>query len=178
MTLVRLFGLTIASEVPLPGLVLAPTGAAVDVTIRRGSLGAEADLVIPEAESFAVRDGCEIVVDAVAGVPDRNVRLFLLGSAMGLVLHQRGLFPLHANVVSLGGRAIAVAGASGAGKSTLAAWFSRQGLELVGDDVIALKPTSEGMLAVPGPPRVRLWARSARQFRARQRGAGAELYRR
>ena len=37
MMLVRLFGLIIASELALPGLVPAPEGARIDVTIRRGS---------------------------------------------------------------------------------------------------------------------------------------------
>jgi hypothetical protein len=110
------------------------------------------------------------VVDALAGVPERNVRLFLLGSAMGLLLHQRGLFPLHANAVALEGRAMAVAGASGAGKSTLAAWFTHQGLQLVGDDVIALKSSPQGMVALPGPPRIRLWRESLDAFGLRSDG--------
>lgn len=167
--LVRLFGLTLSSELPLPGLVEAPTGTSIDVTVRRGHLGAEADIVVPDVGSFDVRGGCEIIVDALHGVPERNVRLFLLGSAMGLLLHQRGLFPLHANAVVLDGRAIAVAGASGAGKSTLAAWFTRQGLQLVGDDVIVLRPSEKGMVALPGPPRVRLWREALDTF-----GLGSE----
>lgn len=169
MMRVRLFGLTIASDLPLPGLVPAAEEAPVDVWIRRGRLGEEADLVVSEAGSFAVRNGREIIVDAPDDMPERNVRLYLLGSAMGLLLHQRGLFPLHANAVAVGGRAIAVAGASGSGKSTLAAWFSRQGLDLIGDDVVALKPTPEGMIAMPGPPRVRLWRQSLDRF-----GLGSE----
>lgn len=169
VSLVRLFGLTIASELPLPELVAAAEGTPIDVTIRRGSVGNNADLVIPEAGSFNVRDGREIIVEAMPDVPDRNVRLYLLGSAMGLLLHQRGVFPLHANAVALGGHAVAVAGATGAGKSTLAAWFSRQGLTLIGDDVVALRPTPTGMVALPGPPRVRLWRQSLDIF-----GLGSE----
>jgi hypothetical protein len=169
MTSVRLFGLTIASELPLPGLRPATIGATADVIIRRGVLGKEADLVIPEIGSFAVRDGSEIIVDPLAGVPDRNIRLYLVGSAMGLLLHQRGLFPLHANAVALEGRAVAVAGESGAGKSTLAAWFMRQGLALVGDDVIALRAGTDEIVAFPGPPRVRLWRESLNRF-----GLGSE----
>lgn len=160
MKRVRLFGLTIASEIPLPGLVPAPEKASVDVTICRGAVGTTPDLAFSDVGSFAVVGGREIIVDALPGVPDRNIRLFLLGSVMGLLLHQRGLFPLHANAVALDGKAIAVAGASGAGKSTLAAWFSRHGLNLIGDDVIALRSTPHGMVALPGPPRVRLWRES------------------
>ncbi|GAA4008200.1 hypothetical protein [Sphingomonas humi] len=168
--LVRMFGLTIESELPLPGLPPAQEGMAPDVVVRRGTIGPDAaDLVIPEVGDFAVRDGREIVVDALPEVPERNLRLYLLGSAMGLLLHQRGLFPLHANAVAVGGHAIAVAGASGAGKSTLAAWFLRHGLTLIGDDVLALRPTPGGMMALPGPPRVRLWREALDRF-----GLGSE----
>ncbi len=164
MSLVRLFGLVIDSEVPLPKLVPAPPGSVPDVVIRCGAVGDKPDLVIAEAGSFKVSDGREIVVEAREGVSDRNLRLFLLGSAMGLILHQRGLFPLHANAVELDGSAIAVAGASGAGKSTLAAWFARNGSRIVGDDVIALKAVADEVLAYPGPPRVRLWREAMERF--------------
>lgn len=169
MTLVRLFGLTIDSDFPLPGLCPAPGGTAVDVTIRCGPVGEAADLTIDDVGAFAVRGGREIIVEALPGVPERNVRLFLLGSAMGLLLHQRGLFPLHANAIALDGHAFAVAGASGAGKSTLAAWFSRQGFDLLGDDVLALRQIGGRFAALPGPPRVRLWRQSLDKF-----GLGSE----
>lgn len=157
MSPVRLFGLTIDSEIPLPGLVSAPEGAAVDVTVRRAALRGQADLVIEEAGSFAVRGGSEILVDAPADMPESNVRLYLLGSAMGMLLHQRGLLPLHANAVSVDGKAIAVAGPSGAGKSTLAAWLHGQGHPLVGDDVVVVRPGGTGPVVHPGVPRLRLW---------------------
>src|SRR4029079_11482739 len=48
---------------------------------------------------YLVRNGQEIVVDPVPGGSERNVRLFLLGSALGILCHQRGLLPLHANAV-------------------------------------------------------------------------------
>lgn len=155
---VRLFGLTIESELPLPGLLPTPECGPPDVNIRRGILeGGDANLVIAEAGSFAVRGGREIIVDAAPHIPERSIRLFLLGSAMGLLLHQRGLFPLHANAFALNGRAVAIAGAPGAGKSTLAAWLLRDGLDLLGDDVLALEVEPDRVLALPGPPRVRLW---------------------
>ena len=147
MSLLRIFGLVIDSEVSFDNLSAAPPGAAPDVIIRRGLVGDNPDLVIAEAESFRVTDGREIIIEAREGVPERNLRLFLLGSAMGLILHQRGLLPLHANAVALDGRAIAIAGASGAGKSTLAASFARHGHQIVGDDVIALKAARGEVIA-------------------------------
>ena len=164
MSLVRLFGLVIDSEIALDSLVPTAPGAVPDVTIRIGPVGANPDLDIAEAGSFRISDGREIVVDPTEGASERTLRLFLLGSAMGLILHQRGLLPLHANAVVLDGRAIAVAGASGTGKSTLAAWFSRQGRQIVGDDVIALKAGKDAVIAYPGAPRVRLWREAMERF--------------
>lgn len=161
----RLFGLTIDSELPLAGLAPAPDDAATDVSVRRGVLGPdEPGLITSEVGSFAVRGGREIVVDALADTPERNVLTYLLGSAMGMLLHQRGLFPLHANAVALEGRVFAIAGESGAGKSTLAAWFVREGMALVGDDVLALKVTDDGVLALPGLPHVRMWRDTLASF--------------
>jgi hypothetical protein len=96
-------------------------------------------------------------------VPERNLRLFFLGSAMGLILHRRRLLPLHSNAVALYGRASAVAGASGVGKSTLAAWSARQGSRIVGDDFVALKAAGNEVIAYPGP-RVRLWRQTMARF--------------
>lgn len=87
------------------------------------------------------------------------MRLFLLGSAFGALLHQRGLLPLHANAVEIDGRAFAFMGPSGAGKSTLAAWFHRQGDSVIADDVCVVGFGGDGRsFAAPGLPRLRLWA--------------------
>lgn len=157
VTRVRLFGLTIESELPLPGLLAAADGIPPDVHVRLGTVGQRADLDVEGVARFAVRGGREIIVDALSAAPQRNVRLFLLGSAMGLLLHQRGLFPLHANAVEAEGRAIAVAGPSGAGKSTLAAWFHDHGQRLIADDICVLAPQDGAFIAYPGMPRLRLW---------------------
>ena len=92
--------------------------------------------------------------------------MFLLGSAIGLLLHQRGLVPLHANAVVVEGRALAFTGPSGAGKSTLAAWCHDQGLPVLADDVCVIGMDAGVPTARPGLRRLRLWkdalARSGR----------------
>jgi hypothetical protein len=116
-------------------------------------------LVIPEVGRYRIEEGNRIIVEAEPEVPERNVRLFLLGSAFGVLLHQRGLLPLHANAIEIGGRAIAFMGPSGAGKSTLAAWFHDNGFRVIADDVCVVSFGLDGRpLAAPGLPRLRLWA--------------------
>jgi hypothetical protein len=96
-------------------------------------------------------------VDPAAGAPDRNVRLYLLGSAFGALLHQRGLLPLHANAIEVDGRAVAFMGEAGAGKSTLAAWFHDRGFRVIADDVCVVQFGVDGqIMACPGIPRLRL----------------------
>jgi hypothetical protein len=167
----EVFGLRVRSEIVLPELLPAHAGSEPDVTIRAGSVVAPSDtspglqvhdgglvLLIPEVGRYRIEGGKAITVDAAPGVPDRNVRLYLLGSVFGAMLHQRGLLPLHANAVEIGRKAAAFMGPSGEGKSTLAAWFHDHGHRLVADDVCVVRFDGEGKaLALPGMSRLRLW---------------------
>jgi energy-coupling factor transporter ATP-binding protein EcfA2 len=165
----RIYGLGVRSRLPLPELKEEEAAGEADVDIRVGdvpksaeglSLGPEgAILRIGDIASYWIRDGREIVVDPCPDASDRNVRLYLLGSAMGVLLHQKGLLPLHANAIEMDGRAVAFMGESGAGKSTLAAWLHDLGHRVIADDVCVLRfDEARGRVRVdPGLPRIRLW---------------------
>ena len=165
------FGLHVRSELALPELLAAQPGGQPEVTIRLGEAPAGADpgpglqttdqgavLTIDGIARYAIADGARITIDREPNVPDANIRLYLLGSAMGVLLHQRGLLPLHANAVEIGGMAFAFMGASGSGKSTLAAWFHDRGFRVIADDVCAVRfEGAERPFVTPGLPRLRLW---------------------
>lgn len=166
----QVFGLRIRSEILLPELFAAAVMGEPDIRIWRSSAlstpkpddDGHKDVVvltIPEVGRYRIGCGREIAVEQDLSAPDRNVRLYLLGSAFGVLLLQRGLLPLHANAIEIGGKAVAFMGASGSGKSTLAAWFSRQGYDLIADDVCVVGFSSiGGPYVAPGLPRLRLWA--------------------
>jgi hypothetical protein len=159
------FGLRLRSEIPLPELFPASGPNEPDVTIRFGRVEGEyaitpeaIRLVIPKVASYLITGGREIVIDPVPDCSERNIRLFLLGSALGGILHQRGLLPLHANAIEIEGRAVAFMGHSGAGKSTMAAWFLDRGYRVLADDVCVVTLDEAGQpLAHRGIPRLRLW---------------------
>ncbi|MDQ3144955.1 MAG: hypothetical protein M3Q57_08790 [Pseudomonadota bacterium] len=167
----RLFGLHIRSDIALPELAEAARGDEPDIVISSGDvprglpatpgLHRDGDGVLLSIDGVArywVAGGTRIVVAADPAVPTANVRLYLLGSAMGMLLHQRGLLPLHANAVEVDGKAYAFMGHSGAGKSTLAAWFHDRGFRVISDDVAVVDFSDEGIAFVaPGIPRLRLW---------------------
>lgn len=127
--------------------------------------GDEALLSVSETARYWVRAGREIVVDSSPGGSERNLRLFLLGSALGVLCHQRGLLPLHANAIVIGNKAFAFAGPSGAGKSTLAAHFARVGYKVLCDDVCVINLDDPNRpLAWPGLPRLKLWGDASAAF--------------
>lgn len=82
---------------------------------------------------------------------------YLLGPVMGFVLRRRGVTPLHASAVSVGGHAIVLSGAAQAGKSTTAAALALRGVRVLCEDVAPLKEDKDGFSVEPGYPRVCVW---------------------
>ena len=124
---------------------------------------------------YLISDGREIVIETEPAATDQEVRLFLLGSALGAALQQRGRLTLHASVVIADGRAVAFLGQSGRGKSSLAAALAQRGFPVLADDICALEMRPEGPLVPAGPPHFRLWE-DARQRLGLERGARHRLH--
>lgn len=167
------YGLRIRSELPLPEL--APASAAeADVVVRLGPVawrppagdhydgyvcGDEqaAYIYVDEVGAYAVRDGCEITIDPLPDATDDYLRVFLLGGALGLLLHQRGRLVLHASAVGSCGGAVAFLGNSGEGKSTTAAALHARGYAMLADDMVALDMIGVVPQMAPGFPRLKVW---------------------
>jgi hypothetical protein len=135
------YGLVVRSALPLPELPeAAPAvghgGVGSEVLVHLGPVaprpgtqtpggfgfwasGDEACHYLENVGAFLARGGHEIVVDPAPGVDDRVLRLSILGPALALILHQRGLLVLHASVVARDGDAVAFLGDNGWGKSYL-----------------------------------------------------------
>ncbi|MCC6190073.1 MAG: hypothetical protein IT318_13645 [Anaerolineales bacterium] len=177
------YGLNIASALSLPELLPAVSPASTDLAVRLGAVEAprndaggaaarygpgEVCLAFREAGAFLVRAGREIIVDPTPGADARVLRLYLLGPALTLALHQRGWLALHASAVALGGQAVGFLGAPGWGKSTMAAALCQRGHPLIADDALAVAVSADpgtqpgGRLDVfPGFPQIKLWPEAA-----------------
>ncbi|QNN65711.1 hypothetical protein H9L12_03895 [Sphingomonas rhizophila] len=166
----RLFGLRIRSDRRLPELVTADELGKPDVMVTsmaaRGAVSEQPPTIEQGAVVFAVEGvaryaiagGQSVSMEVVEGADARDVRMYLLGSALGFLMQQRGVLPIHANAVVIDGRAVLFMGGSGEGKSTLASWFHQCGMEVLADDVAAISFDACGRPVVhAGLARLRLW---------------------
>ena len=97
-------------------------------------------------------------LQSVPAADDDDVRVFLLASVFGALLHQRDDLVLHGSTVAAGEASVAFLGRSGAGKSTLAAALRHQGHATLSDDLCVVRADAGGrMLAHPGFPQAKLW---------------------
>lgn len=164
------YGLPILSDVALPELWPREVRGAAEVRIRAGEVAPELSrstargglfevspsrflLRLEGIARYLVTGGDQIVIDPAPEADAESVRLFLLGSVFGALLHQRRLLPLHASAIETPKGVVLFAGLSGAGKSALAAAFYRRGYRVVADEICAL----DGNLVRTAAPRLLLW---------------------
>jgi hypothetical protein len=131
---------------PSAGATLLPHGLWVD--------GERIGVDVADVGRFVCEQGERITVDPVPGAEPAAVRLFLLGTALGALMVQRGHLVLHGNAFRVGDACAIVLGHSGAGKSTLAAEMHRRGHDVLSDDVV---PIDAHGRALAGSPRLKLW---------------------
>ncbi|WP_432557732.1 hypothetical protein [Granulicoccus sp. GXG6511] len=129
-------------------------------------VNAEALLLrISDVGRYLVRGGREILIDPHPDATPHDLRVYLLGTCLGALLHQRGFLVLHASGVATDHGCVLFAGDSGSGKSTLLAEFLRRGYPMVVDDVCAVRVDQDGTpIVVPSYPRTRLWADAAERL--------------
>jgi len=166
------YGLGIDSAIPLPELIASETGA--DLVVRLGKVerlpspldawgrgfwatAEEACYFREDTGAFLARQGREIIAEPAPGVEDRVLRLFILGPALALLLHQRGRLVLHASAVEVSGSAVAFMGPSGWGKSTSAAIMHSRGHGMVADDLTVIDLGADEPMVFPGFPQLKLW---------------------
>lgn len=177
------FGWHIRSGLPIPDLLpWQSEGRDADVTIEVGPVPpvtpdltsfspavqigpAGVRVSIPAVADYWVEAGKRIIVDPSLPLDAPDIRVFLLGTVLAVLCFQRGVLPLHASAVDIGGRVLLISGMSGAGKSTLAAALSARGYRLLSDDLCALEVREGQPLRVlPAFPRVKLWRDSAERL--------------
>ena len=166
------FGLTICSDFELTHS--RPSTAPPQVHLRLGRVPRQLDnaagrgvlyqctpqkflLHIPGIAYYLVSDGSDVLVEPEPGSEPNSVRLFLFGSVFGVLLHQRGLLPLHGSAVATRRGAAVFAGVSGSGKSALAFALSQRGYPVLTDEICAIEAGAQKTVKA-GNPYLMVWA--------------------
>jgi len=192
------FGMRIASFLELPELgalkadpdmlpdVLMKIAAVCPPSLAGGtwpafifSHGDSIFLSLDGAGRFEVRGGRQVSVEPDPRTDEANLRVYLTGMILGLLLYQRGQPVFHASVVESASGAIAFMGGKSAGKSTLAALLQQEGFGLLSDDILALEEKVAGQaagkmqppLALPGFSRLKLLPDTAHWLGREEQGA-------
>lgn len=179
------FGLSIESYIPLPELPRTEAHAHLEigsVTVTKSDLtalwnesahsdeyftvsGNQVLIRVPDTAIFCMRNGESIIVSPYEGSEDDKIRLYILGTCMGVILMQKRILPLHGSAIAINGKAYAVLGVSGAGKSTLATILLEKGHKLLSDDLIAVRLTQDHIpLVMPSYPQQKIWQETIDQL--------------
>jgi len=180
------FGLNIVSAIPF--LDMHQTEGTPDVVIAYGKTPASLSdpkisgvryqvgpgeflLQVDNVARYYVTNGNNILVERATGAADEEILLFLMGSAMGALLHQRKILPLHGSSIEVDGEGVIFVGPSSIGKSTLAGGFHKRGYPLLADDVCAVTAKNGGgPHIIPGFPKLKLWADALKKLEKDKKG--------
>ena len=111
-----------------------------------------------EIGTLLISQGKEIILDTVIDAEESRLRLFILGAAIGTILHQRGYIVLHASAVSLKNNGVVFTADKRRGKSTMAAALHKRGHSLIADDVVAIDfDKNDRPIVYPAFPQLKLW---------------------
>ncbi len=182
------YGLTIHSELPLPQLMESMSITSPDIVVNYGNVPESLDNVTDSGVDWQVSDeqfllkiegvatywassSAEVWIDRHPDASDDDVRLWLLGSTLGFLLHLRRILPLHASAICTDKGAVLFTGISGAGKSTTLAAMVQQGYAMLADDVSGIVLDEKNRpLVLPAFPSSRLFADSAAKLKRSTEG--------
>lgn len=170
----KAYGLRIGSELELPEL--SPVqDTKVDVSIGFGKVPEH----LPEVRGsgvlfeaalndflfkfegvgrYRVQNGNRIIIQPEKDALPSEIRLVLLGSSIGALLHQRGMLAIHGSAITDGYETVILTGQSGVGKSTLAAGLIELGYTVIADDISVIGQNEKQQFIVEGGiPHLKLW---------------------
>ena len=94
---------------------------------------------INNVATFYIYDGKNIVIEPCEITDPQLVKVYILGSVLGMVMLQRNIVAIHGGSIVIDNKGYIFTGDKGAGKSTLTTALRKKGYGFVSDDVGAIK---------------------------------------
>lgn len=126
---------------------------------RRFLLANEEELLlyIDNIAVYKICNGSDVFINTHTNSNDLSVELFLNGSVLGAILHQRGIMPFHGSSFVFRNQGVLICGSSGVGKSSVVSAFCQDEGRLVNDDITPICFDKEHIMMMPLSTKVKLW---------------------
>lgn len=114
-------------------------------------------LDVKNVARYRVQNGEKVSICPYENADDASINLFLEGSVLGAVLHQKQLLPFHGSSFEYKNKGIMICGRSGVGKSSVTAAFCQNGAKYINDDISPVNVDKDKTLILPYKTRIKLW---------------------
>lgn len=157
MNYYKVYGLNIKSEIEVRELSILEEFERkdIDVTLRYGNVnedikesiskGAKANFksqnmwfYIKGVATYHIYNGDTIIIEPCENADLTILRVYILGSVLGLVLLQRNMVAIHGGAIVIDGKGCVFTGDKGAGKSTITTALRNKGYKFLSDDVASI----------------------------------------
>lgn len=121
-------------------------------------------LNVNNVAQYSSQRGQKVNIFPYEGADEGSIRLFLNGSVLGAVMHQKGILPFHGSAIEYGGKGIIICGRSGVGKSSVTEAFCQNGARFINDDITPVRISKSGTTIIPIKTRIKLWNDSLKKL--------------
>ena len=151
----RVYGLNIESTIEIPEFELIDSDCNIDVKL---SLGVVKEGIIEKITQgyvanyekkdmwfyvenvaiFHIYNGNTVIVEPMGDKNNKMIKLYIMGSVMGMILLQKNRVAIHGGGIVVDGKGCIFTGQKGAGKSTISTALRKKGYKFISDDVCAI----------------------------------------
>ena len=151
----RVYGVNIESKIEVPEFEVIDSNSDIDVKLSFGVVNEEIiDLItqgyrakyekqdmwfyIEDVAIFHIYNGDTVTIEPMGDKNNKMIKLYIMGSVMGMILLQRNMVAIHGGGIVIDGKGCIFTGQKGAGKSTITTALRKKGYKFIADDVCSI----------------------------------------
>lgn len=151
----RVYGINIESNIEVPEFEVIDINSDIDVKLSFGVVKEEIrDLItqghrvkyekkdmwfyVEDVAIFHIYNGDTVVIEPMRDKNNKMIKLYIMGSVMGMILLQRNMVAIHGGGIVIDGKGCIFTGQKGAGKSTITTALRKKGYKFIADDVCSI----------------------------------------
>ena len=151
----RVYGLNIESTIEIPEFELIDSDCNIDVKLSFGVV--KEDIIekitqgyvanyekkdmwfyVENVAIFHIYNGNTVIVEPMGDKNNKMIKLYIMGSVMGMILLQKNRVAIHGGGIVVDGKGCIFTGQKGAGKSTITTALRKKGYKFIADDVCSI----------------------------------------